>query len=153
MCIGKALTGGYLTLAATLCTEAVASAISQTGPIMHGPTFMANPLACAVALASTQLLLASNWKHNIATIHQGLTDGLRRASDLPQVRDVRTCGAIGVIELNHPVNMVKAQQVILAEKVWLRPFNNLIYTMPPYICSPQEIARITETMVHMADVV
>ena len=145
MCLGKALTGGYLTMAAVLCTGEVAHGISasESGVLMHGPTFMGNPLSCAVALASLELLTSTDWAGNVARINAGLRDGLAPARDLPGVVDVRTLGAVGVVQLDHPVDMAAATEAALAEGVWLRPFRSHVYTMPPYVCSDDEIARIT----------
>jgi adenosylmethionine-8-amino-7-oxononanoate aminotransferase len=144
MCLGKALTGGYLTLAAVLCSEQVATGISgsESGVLMHGPTYMGNPLACAVALANLELLATGEWRDQVARINRGLTDGLADLGRLPQVADVRTLGAVGVVELDHPVDVVKATDAALAEGVWLRPFRDLIYTMPPYISTDDDVARI-----------
>jgi adenosylmethionine---8-amino-7-oxononanoate aminotransferase len=152
MCIGKALTGGYLSLAATLCTTDVAHTISsgEAGALMHGPTFMANPLACAVSVASVQLLLGQDWRSSVAAISAGLTAGLEPARALPSVTDVRVCGAIGVIECDRPVDLAIATPAALDRGVWLRPFRNLIYAMPPFICTPDEIAQITSAMVEVA---
>lgn len=152
MCVGKALTGGYLTLAATLCTREIATTISagETGALMHGPTFMANALACAVAVASVELLLRQDWRARVAEISAGLTAGLEPARALPAVADVRVYGAIGVIETHRPVDMQVATAVGLDHGVWLRPFRNLIYVMPPFICSTDEIDRITSAMVAVA---
>ena len=155
MCVGKAMTGGYLTLAATLCTAKIARTISDgaAGALMHGPTFMANPLACAVAVASIELLLSGDWKSRIAEISAGLREGLAPAADLEGVVDVRVCGAIGVIDMNHPLGadgMRVATDAALDEGVWLRPFRTLIYTMPPYICDQDEIHRIAHAMVSAA---
>jgi len=152
MCVGKALTGGYLTLAATLCTTAIAETIStgDPGALMHGPTFMANALACAVAVASVELLLRQDWKARVAEIGAGLAAGLEPARTLPGVADVRVCGAIGVIQTRHPVDMKVATSVALDHGVWLRPFRNLIYAMPPFICPPAEIDQITSAMVAVA---
>lgn len=154
MCVGKALTGGYLSLAATLCTTAIAQAISsgEAGALMHGPTFMANPLACAVSVASVELLLGQDWRARVAQIGAGLSDGLQAAVALPGVTDVRVCGAIGVIECARPVDLAVATPAALDHGVWLRPFRNLVYAMPPYICSGDEIARITSAMVEVARV-
>ncbi|MEO6605163.1 MAG: aminotransferase class III-fold pyridoxal phosphate-dependent enzyme, partial [Aeromicrobium sp.] len=144
MCLGKALTGGYLTLAAVLCTGEVARGISasDSGVLMHGPTFMGNPLACAVALASIDLLLAGDWAGKIAHINECLTAGLAPLRDLPNVADVRTIGAVGVVELNDPVDVAAATDAALAAGVWLRPFRNLIYTMPPYVITDDELDLI-----------
>jgi adenosylmethionine-8-amino-7-oxononanoate aminotransferase len=152
MCVGKALTGGYLTMAATLCSTDVAHTISSgpAGALMHGPTFMANPLACAVSVASVELLLAGDWRSSVAAISAGLRDGLAPARELPGVTDVRVCGAIGVIECDRPVDLAVATPAALDRGVWLRPFRNLIYTMPPYVCSPAEILQISSAMVDVA---
>ncbi len=152
MCVGKALTGGYLTLAATLCTRRIAETISagEPGALMHGPTFMANALACAVAVASVELLLAGDWRARVAEISAGLADGLQPARAIAGVRDVRVCGAIGVIETREPVDLRAATAVALDHGVWLRPFRNLIYAMPPYICTSAEVAAITSGMVAVA---
>jgi adenosylmethionine-8-amino-7-oxononanoate aminotransferase len=152
MCVGKALTGGYVTLAATLCTAAIAETISggEAGALMHGPTFMANALACAVAVASVELLLSQDWKSRVAEIGAGLSAGLEPARALPGVADVRVRGAIGVIEMHRPVDMRVATAVALDHGVWLRPFRTLIYAMPPFICPPGEIDQITSAMVAVA---
>ncbi|WP_310727664.1 adenosylmethionine--8-amino-7-oxononanoate transaminase [Streptomyces sp. N2A] len=144
MCLGKALTGGYLTLAATLCTTAVADGISRGElPVLaHGPTFMANPLATAVADASIELLLSQDWAQEVKRIEAGLRAGLAPAADIPGVRDVRVLGAIGVVQLDHAVDMAAATRAAVAAGVWLRPFRDLIYTMPPYITGDAEVARI-----------
>jgi adenosylmethionine-8-amino-7-oxononanoate aminotransferase len=148
MCVGKALTGGYLTMAATLCTDRVARGIStgEAGVLMHGPTFMANPLAAAVARASIELLLSRDWAAEVASISAGLSAGLAATAELPGVTDVRVLGAIGVIETAAPVDPVRIQKVVMEHGVWLRPFRNLIYTMPPYISSADDIAQITTAM-------
>ncbi|MCR8694248.1 adenosylmethionine--8-amino-7-oxononanoate transaminase [Rhodococcus pyridinivorans] len=149
MCVGKALTGGYMTLAATLCTRAVAEAISagEGGGVMHGPTFMGNPLACAVAVAAVELLLSRDWRAEVAAVNAGLTEGLASARGLPGVADVRVLGGIGVIELTDPVDMRATTDAAVAAGVWLRPFRNLVYTMPPYICSSDDLAAITSGMI------
>jgi adenosylmethionine-8-amino-7-oxononanoate aminotransferase len=152
MCVGKALTGGYLSLAATLCTTDVAHTISngEAGALMHGPTFMANPLACAVAVAAVELLLSQDWRSTVAEINAGLATGLAPARTLPGVTDVRVCGAIGVIECDRPVDLAVATPAALDRGVWLRPFRNLVYAMPPFICAPDEIAQVTSAMVEVA---
>ncbi|OBH19867.1 adenosylmethionine--8-amino-7-oxononanoate transaminase [Mycolicibacter sinensis] len=152
MCVGKALTGGYLSLAATLCSTEIAHTISggEAGALMHGPTFMANPLACAVSVASTELLLGQDWRSCVGGIGAALTAALEPARELPGVADVRVCGAIGVIECDRPVDLAVATPAALAQGVWLRPFRNLVYAMPPYVCTPEEVARIGAAMVGVA---
>jgi adenosylmethionine---8-amino-7-oxononanoate aminotransferase len=152
MCVGKALTGGYITLAATLCTREIAETISthEPGALMHGPTFMANPLACAVGVASVELLLGQDWRARVAAIEGDLTTGLQQARTLPGVADVRVRGAIGVIEMDRPVDLAVATPAALDHGVWLRPFRNLVYAMPPYICTSAEIEQITSAMVNVA---
>ncbi len=154
LCLGKALTGGYLTLAATLCTPTVAQGISsgQVPLLAHGPTFMGNPLACAVANASLQLLREHDWPSQVARIAAQLEAELAPARTWAGVRDVRVLGAIGVIELDHAVDMAAATQAALAQRAWLRPFGRLIYTMPPYIASAQEVHCITQAMLAAARV-
>ncbi|GAB2615472.1 adenosylmethionine-8-amino-7-oxononanoate aminotransferase [Paractinoplanes abujensis] len=144
MCVGKALTGGYLTLAATLCTPRVAAAISagEGGGLAHGPTFMGNPLACAVANASLGLLRAGDWTSRVRMIESGLRDGLTPLRDAPGVADVRVLGAIGVVQLDRPVDMAAATEAAVEAGVWLRPFRDLIYTMPPFVTSPEDVALI-----------
>ena len=145
MCVGKALTGGYLTLAATLTTTAVSETISHGDPgvFMHGPTFMANPLACSVALASIDLLLASPWQARIAAIEQDLRDGLEPCRSLDGVADVRVLGAIGVVELQAPVDMKRMTEQFVDMGVWVRPFGRLVYLMPPYIIERQDLDALT----------
>jgi len=144
MCVGKALTGGYLTLAAVLCTGAVARGLSasESGVLMHGPTYMGNPLACSVALANLDLLDELDWRSAVARIGAGLADGLEPCGRLAGVSDVRTVGAVGVVELDHPVDVDKATEAALDAGVWLRPFRNLVYTMPPYLCGDEHVAQI-----------
>ncbi|GAB3276650.1 adenosylmethionine--8-amino-7-oxononanoate transaminase [Actinocorallia lasiicapitis] len=147
MCVGKALTGGYLTMAATLTTDRVAAGISAgEAPLMHGPTFMANPLAAAVANASLGLLAERDWRTEVKNIETALRDGLDGVAALPGVKDVRIKGAIGVIETSIPLDQQKVQNAAIAHGVWLRPFRNLIYTMPPYITPADDLARITGAM-------
>ncbi|GAC78594.1 adenosylmethionine-8-amino-7-oxononanoate aminotransferase [Gordonia malaquae] len=145
MCVGKALTGGYMTLAATLTTDEVADVISggEAGGLAHGPTFMANPLACAVACASIGVLSESDWRTRVPQIERRLADGLAPLAVLDGVADVRTLGAIGVVELDRPVDMVAATDAALDSGVWLRPFRNLIYTMPPFIADDAHLTAIT----------
>jgi adenosylmethionine-8-amino-7-oxononanoate aminotransferase len=149
MCVGKALTGGYMTLAATLCTADVAAAVSagEGGGLMHGPTFMANPLACAVAHASLGLLEDGGWRERVSAIEAGLRSGLAPARELPGVSDVRALGAIGVIELEQPVDIAVATAAAVAHGVWLRPFAGLIYAMPPYVIGAEDLATVTAAMV------
>lgn len=144
MCVGKALTGGYLTMAATLCTTAVAEGISrgEVPVLAHGPTFMGNPLASAVACASIELLLGQDWEQEVKRIGAGLRDGLAPAGELPGVREVRVLGAIGVVQLDHGVDMESATRAAVREGVWLRPFRDLVYTMPPYVTGDDDVARI-----------
>ncbi len=154
MCVGKALTGGYLTLAATLCTARVSQAISggEGGALMHGPTYMANPLACAVALASVALLQDGSWAADVARIERGLLAGLAPARALAGVADVRVLGAIGVVQLDHPVDVAAASAAAVQRGVWLRPFRDLIYTMPPYVTGDQDLAAIAAAVVAAAGV-
>jgi adenosylmethionine---8-amino-7-oxononanoate aminotransferase len=145
MCLGKALTGGYLSLAATLCTPAVARAISagDGGGLAHGPTFMGNPLACAVANASIRLLRAQDWAGAVGRIETGLRAGLEPLRGVPGVADVRVLGAIGAVQLTHDVDVAKATAAAVGVGVWLRPFRDLIYTMPPYVTGDADVALIT----------
>ncbi|HEY4277060.1 MAG TPA: adenosylmethionine--8-amino-7-oxononanoate transaminase [Conexibacter sp.] len=149
MCVGKALTGGYLTLAATLCTPAVAAAL-EGSPLMHGPTYMANPLACAVALASVELVAQGAWRTQVPRIEAALRAGLEPARALPSVADVRVLGAIGVIELTAPVDMQAATRAAVDCGVWLRPFGRLVYAMPPYVTDDDDLALIAAAMVATA---
>ncbi|WP_338694054.1 adenosylmethionine--8-amino-7-oxononanoate transaminase [Streptomyces sp. Q6] len=144
MCVGKALTGGYLTMAATLCTPRVADGISrgEVPVLAHGPTFMGNPLAAAVANASIDLLLGQDWRAEVKRIESGLHDALSPASEIDGVQDVRVLGAIGVVQLDHDIDMAAATRAAVAEGVWLRPFRDLVYTMPPYITGDEDLARI-----------
>jgi adenosylmethionine-8-amino-7-oxononanoate aminotransferase len=154
MTVGKALTGGYMTLAATLCSTRVAHGISsgEAPVLMHGPTFMANPLACAAAYASTGLLLDGAWRDQVSGIGKLLTEHLAPARDLPGVADVRVLGAIGVVEMAEPVDMHTTTAAAMDRAVWLRPFGKLIYTMPPYVTDEEDVVRIAEGMVAAAAV-
>jgi adenosylmethionine-8-amino-7-oxononanoate aminotransferase len=149
MCVGKALTGGYVSLAATLCAPHVGHAIDagETGAFLHGPTFMGNPLACSAALASLDLLASGAWRSDVARIERGLAAGLAPALDVEGVRDVRVLGAIGVVQLASPVDVARVTRVAVEHGVWLRPFRDLVYTMPPYITSDEDLERITGAIV------
>jgi adenosylmethionine---8-amino-7-oxononanoate aminotransferase len=145
LCLGKTLTGGYLTLAATLTNARVADGISSGvagGTFMHGPTYMANPLACAVAEASISLLLSRDWAGEIASIQAGLRAGLEPCREAASVADVRVLGAIGVVELKQNVDMAEAQRYFVARGVWVRPFGKLVYVMPPYVIDPGDVAQL-----------
>jgi adenosylmethionine-8-amino-7-oxononanoate aminotransferase len=151
LCLGKALTGGYLSLAATLCSERVATGIceGEAGVLMHGPTFMGNPLACAVANASIDLLLSQNWPAEVNRLESGLRAGLSAAAELSTVAEVRVLGAIGVIEMREPVDMAVLQPALVDAGVWLRPFGKLVYTMPPYIMTDQQLGQLCERTVEV----
>lgn len=153
LCLGKALTGGYMTLAAVLATEKVGHVISQGEPgvFMHGPTFMANALACSVAVRSIQLLLESNWQENIARIECGLRQGLEPCRTLPGVIDVRVLGAIGVVELAVAVNMARIQKLFIAHGVWIRPFGRLVYVMPPYVITDEDLSTLTRALCRVVE--
>jgi len=144
LCLGKALTGGYLTLAAVLTTDRVARGISgsEAGVVMHGPTFMGNPLACAVASASIDLLVASDWRSRVRRIGERLAAGLAPLRAHPGVCDVRTLGAVGVVQLDRAVDVTTATEAALDAGVWLRPFRDLVYTMPPYVIDDEELDRL-----------
>ena len=149
MCAGKALTGGYLTLAAVLTTNHIADIISDNGKnaLMHGPTYMANPLACAVSIASIRLLLSYPWEEKIKSIDKQLTEELSPCAGYSNVNDVRVLGAIGVVEMKEPVNMADIQKKFVDKGVWIRPFGRLVYTMPPYIIEKDELAIVTKAIV------
>jgi adenosylmethionine-8-amino-7-oxononanoate aminotransferase len=149
MCIGKSLTGGYMTLAATLCSKEISDAISDNPPhvFMHGPTFMGNPLACSVALESIRLLESSDWQSRVGLISGWLSEGLQPCKQFDDVADVRVLGAIGVVELTQRVNMPKIQQAFVDAGVWIRPFGRLIYLMPPYIIEQPELNKLTNAII------
>ena len=148
LCLGKALTGGYMSFAATLVKDFVSEVISQKGPgmLMHGPTFMANPLACSVGLASIGLLENSSWRESVAEIEGLLKTGLEPCRRLPAVKDVRVLGAIGVVETRAPVDVRRLQERVVGRGVWLRPFANLCYTMPPFVTGVDEVKQITSAI-------
>jgi len=151
MCIGKALTGGYMTLAATLCSKRVCDGIhngdnQRSGVLMHGPTFMANPLACAVALASIELLMESPWQQRVNAIEQQLEDELEPCRAFATIADVRVKGAIGVIEMKQTIHIEQVQKQLVDQGIWLRPFGKLLYTMPPFMINPNQLSRVTTAM-------
>lgn len=152
MCLGKALSGGYMTLAATLCRDEVAMGISLSaaGGLMHGPTFMANPLACAVACASLELIARGDWQVQVAAIEQQLKQELAPCQDFAKVKAVRVLGAIGVLEMHDKVDVARLQAQFVALGVWIRPFNNLIYIMPPFTISASQLSKLTAAMRYVA---
>lgn len=152
MCLGKALTGGYVSMAATLCTPRVAEGIARGSvPVLaHGPTFMGNPLAAALANASLGLLLAQDWRAEVERVGRGLRTGLAPAAALPGVREVNVLGAIGVVRLDHEVDMTAATRAAVEAGVWLRPFRDMVYAMPPYITPDEDVARIAAAMCAVA---
>ena len=151
LCVGKALTAGFMSMAATITTDKVAQGIcaGEAGVFMHGPTFMANPLACAVANASLEILLNENWQAKVANLQRQLLKGLSPARELPQVAHVRVLGGIGVIELKEPVHMPSVQPMFVEEGVWVRPFGKLVYILPPFIMSDEDVALLTSAIVRV----
>ena len=153
MCLGKAMTGGYVSLAATLTNERVAKGISADGGVlMHGPTFMANPLACAVARASIELLLDSPWQNRVASLEAQLHAELEPYHDHSAVADVRVFGAIGVVQTRQPVPVARLQEIFIQAGVWIRPFNDLIYLMPPFVIQPEDLSCLTAAIARGLDV-
>ncbi len=151
LCLGKAITGGYMSLAVTMATREVAHGISAdgTGVLMHGPTFMANPLACRVATSSIELLMTSPWQQRVKKIEAQLREQLERCRKLPGVKNVRCLGAIGVIELDEQIDQAIMQRSFVEQSVWIRPFSNLVYIMPPYIITTEELEQLTSAIWHV----
>ena len=153
LCLGKALTGGYMTLAATLCNDRVAAGIcdGEAGVLMHGPTFMGNPLACAVANASIDELLENDWRGRVAGIQSQLRRELEPLRGAPGVADVRALGAIGVLELEEPCDVAATQKLLVEQGVWIRPFGKLVYIMPPFVIEPADLSTLTGAMRDLAE--
>ena len=149
MCVGKAITGGYLSFAATLASRDVAETISkgEAGVFMHGPTFMGNPLACAAAIASLDLVLEDSYLQNVKRIEGILKKNLYVARNFKQVRDVRVLGAIGVLEMEEPVDVESIQAIFVSRGVWIRPFGRLVYLMPPIVISDAELQRLCDVLI------
>jgi adenosylmethionine---8-amino-7-oxononanoate aminotransferase len=148
MCVGKALSGGFMSLAATLTTTHISEtfAAGEAGVFMHGPTFMGNPLACAVALENLNVLESYDWQKKIIAIEAQLKQELEPCRQLKAVKDVRVLGAIAAVELHHPIDMATVQPQFVDKGVWLRPFGRLIYTMPPYIIQPDDMRAVTSAI-------
>ncbi len=152
LCVGKALTGGYLSLAATLVSDEVASGVCANEQVfMHGPTYMANPLACAVANASIELLLESPWQQRVNAIHSHFDANLKSLAGNEHVADVRSFGAIGVVEMKQPLDVAQVQRELIGQGVWLRPFGKLLYAMPPYIIQQEELQQLTDAICHVVE--
>ncbi|WP_299806039.1 adenosylmethionine--8-amino-7-oxononanoate transaminase [uncultured Shewanella sp.] len=148
LCLGKALTGGYISLATTICTDEVAQGVSDSpaGVFMHGPTFMGNPLACSAAIASIELIKENRWQQQVSAIECQLKQELAEAAEFDNVKDVRVLGAVGVLEMNTTLNTAELQQKFVDLGVWIRPFSNLIYIMPPYCISSSQLSKLTNAM-------
>lgn len=153
MCLGKAITGGYMTLAATLCTTRISDGISNGGGLMHGPTFMANAMACAVACASIELLVGKPWQKMVLNIEQRLQEGLEPARGLSGVADMRVLGAIGVIEMRENINVAAIQDEFIKRGVWVRPFGRFVYAMPPFVIGDEELSMLAKAMVEVAGLI
>ena len=152
LCVGKALTGGYMSLAATLVTDRVMRGVCADGHVfMHGPTFMGNPLACSVASASLDLLVNSQWQQSVLRIEKGLGEQLLPLNELPAVREARVFGAIGVLEMKERLDVAQVQARLIERGVWLRPFGKLLYTMPPYVMSDDDLVQVTGAMKEVAE--